>query len=310
MRDLFTSRIWSRKGNSDCHQTSFLSILLSNQKSSKMGDIRILDPRFGADMKHHRPWPSIYRNHSASRGPSFCYRPMPMDTLTQWVSPMANHEYNYVPARVPGSGSNKGGDYYYLTPMYRNALPPPPPQAMPGFQVPNPVAVSPRMMMVDQQQHQNQHHYHRPSRNRSTKSSGSAGMGGRHSVPPCTCVVGRTRSLEDVRSEISEWEEYCDVNGNRLRASPKSNGISKANGRRSMENLLEVDVEEGGRGFENGMKPLRNGRIHDKPGKRRGSYMVRAVFPLITTALYLRSRERAPSRTLYFSCRRLRARCE
>ncbi|OXU28072.1 hypothetical protein TSAR_000155 [Trichomalopsis sarcophagae] len=240
-----------------------------------MGDIRILDPRFGADMKHHRPWPSVYRNsHSSSRGPSFCYRPMPMDTLTQWMSPVPSHDYNYVPARVPGSGPNKGGDYYYLTPLYRNAIAPPPAQALPGFQVPAPVAVSPRMMMLEQGGGQ-QLHNHRPSRNRSTKSSGSAGMGGgRHSVPPCTCAVGRTRSLEDVRSEVSEWEEYNDMNGNRMRTSPKSNGMSKGHhGRRSMENLLEVDVEENGRGFDNSMKPPRGHRVNEKSGKRRGSYM-------------------------------------
>lgn len=237
-----------------------------------MGDIRILDPRFGAEMKHqhhHRPWPSsAYRNHvPASRGPSFCYRPMPpLDTIPhQWMSPMANHEYNY--GRMPaGAGSSKGGDYYYLTPLYRNALPAPAPQALPAsYQIPP----SPRMVM-------DQHHHQRPSRNRSTKSSGSAGMG-RHSVPPCTCAVGRTRSLEDVRSEMSEWEEYSDMNGNRIRTSPKNNVSKSRNGRRSMENLLEVDDDQEG-GFPNGNKPPRhrNDRILDsKPGKRRGSYMVR-----------------------------------
>lgn len=245
-----------------------------------MGDIRILDPRFGADMKHHRPWPSIYRNsHSSSRGPPICYRPMHMDTLTQWISPVPSHEYNYVPARLPGSGSNKGGDYYYLTPLYRNAIASPPAQALPGFQVPAPVAVSPRMMMLEKGRGQQLHH-HKPSRNRSTKSSGSAGTGGgRHSVPPCTCAVGRTRSLEDVRSEVSEWEEYNDMNGNRVRTSPKSNRMSKGHhGRRSMENLLEVNIEENGRGFDNSMKPTREHMINEKPEKRRGSYMVCGVF--------------------------------
>lgn len=239
-----------------------------------MGDIRILDPRFGAEMKHHqhhRPWPSsAYRgSHApASRGPSFCYRPMPpMEALPphphpQWIP---NHEFNYGRG---GAGSSKGGDYYYLTPLYRNALPAPAPQALPAaYQIPP----SPRMI-VD--------HHQRPSRNRSTKSSGSAGMG-RHSVPPCTCAVGRTRSLEDVRSEMSEWEEYSDMNGNRVRSSPKHNGVSKSrNGRRSMENLLEVDVDHDV-GFQNGHKSPRHRHeriLDNKPGKRRGSYMVR-LFP-------------------------------
>ena len=224
-----------------------------------MGDIRILDPRFGADLKHHhRPWPSVYRNHPppASRPPSFCYRPVPLDTLTQWMGPPmpnAHHDYNYV--RNPNKSAN---DYYYLTPMYRNALP-------------APVQLPPSgMMMLD-----GHHHHQRPSRQRSTKSSGSTG--GRHSVPPCTCSVGRTRSLEDVRSEMSEWEEYSDMNGNRVaRGSPKSNGMNKINARRSMENLLEVEVED---------KPPRCTR-NDKPIRRRaGSYMVSGY--LVKSVLFL-----------------------
>ena len=224
-----------------------------------MGDIRILDPRmdprFVGDPKH-RPWPTVYRNHPTSRGPSFCYRPIPIETLTQWVSPhVASHEYNYMQQRI----GTKGRDYYYLAPMYRNAMPPPPP-ALTGLQVP-PVAIGPRMMIMEK------------PRSRTKSSSNGAG---RSSVPPCTCSVGRTRSLEDVRSEMSEWEEYNDENGNRVKAGSKNR---LRHTRRSMENLLEVENQCGAN--YNGLVKSPNGRVNkdddrrnDKCTRRRGSYMV------------------------------------
>lgn len=228
-----------------------------------MGDIRVLDPRMDPrfDLKQSRPWPPMYRSHPASRGPSFCYRPLPMDAMTQWMTPhMA--DYNYVQARMGGSNTSKGRDYYYLTPLYRNAMPPP--QAMSPLQVP-PVAVSPRMMMMGPQSR--------------TKSSGGLC---RSTVPPCTCSVGRTRSLEDVRSEASEWEDYHDENGNHLqRKSPKNGGVSKQ-ARRSMENLLDVETSE----LQEQTTFERNGkgckktdeRRSERPGRRRGSYMVCLIF--------------------------------
>ncbi|XP_051172147.1 WD repeat-containing protein 47 isoform X6 [Leptopilina boulardi] len=227
-----------------------------------MGDIRILDPRmdprFGIDNKH-RPWPPLYRSPASSRGPSFCYRPVPMETLTQWITPVP--EYNYVPARMPSNSCNKGRDYYYLTPLYRNAMPPPA-QAMPPMQI-SQMGMQPRLMLME-----------RP-RTRA-KSSGGSGGGGKGSAPPCTCSVGRTRSLEDVRSEISEWEEYHDENGNRIRTSPK-NGVTKCN-RRSMENLLEVEGDESclngtGKSGKSNNKKIDERRSEKCPGKRRGSYM-------------------------------------
>ncbi|KAG7189547.1 hypothetical protein KM043_017236 [Ampulex compressa] len=228
-----------------------------------MGDIRVLDPRMDPrfELKQPRPWPPMYRNHPASRGPSFCYRPVPLDTLTQWIAPHIP-DYNYVPARISGANPNKGRDYYYLAPLYRNAMPPPPPQAMSPLQV-SPVGVSPRMMMVE-----------RP-RARAKSSGGLC----RSSIPACTCSVGRTRSLEDVRSEVSEWEDYHDENGNRLqRNSPKSVPGCRQT-RRSMENLLDVEAsEKHGLGtFERADKGCRRSeeRRSEKPGKRRGSYMVR-----------------------------------
>lgn len=236
-----------------------------------MGDIRVLDPRMDPRFdvsKQSRPWPPMYRSHPAAgtgRGPSFCYRPVPLDAMApQWIPPHVA-EYNYVPARMSAASSNKGRDYYYLAPLYRNAIPPP--QPMSPLQLSS-VAVSPRMLMMD-------------ARGR-TRSSAALCRG---NAPACTCSsVGRTRSLEDVRSEASEWEDYQDENGNHLqRKSSKNGGNMCRQGRRSMENLLDVEttgerVHElntfdrvaGGRGCRKQEDERRN----ERPGRRRGSYMV------------------------------------
>ncbi|XP_017881854.1 uncharacterized protein LOC108625981 [Ceratina calcarata] len=221
-----------------------------------MGDIRVLDPRMDPrlDMKQPRPWPPMYRSHPA-RGPSFCYRPMPLEAMAQWMAPHMP-DYNYVPARM-SANSNKGRDYYYLAPLYRNAMPPP--QAMSPLQVP-PVAVSPRMMIME-------------PRSRTKSSGGHC----RSSAPPCTCSMGRTRSLEDVRSEISEWEDFHDENGNHLQGKSSKNGVSRQT-RRSMENLLDVETAEQHElnTFERVGRNCRKveDRRNEKPGRRRGSYMV------------------------------------
>ncbi|XP_014476570.1 PREDICTED: WD repeat-containing protein 47 isoform X3 [Dinoponera quadriceps] len=218
-----------------------------------MGDIRVLDPRF--ELKQHRPWPPMYRNHPANgRAPSYCYRPMPLDTLAQWITPHMP-DYNYMPARI-APNLNKSRDYYYLAPLYRNAMPPPP---QPALQV-SPVALPPGMMMME----------------RARGRAKSSGGGLSRSMPPCTCAVGRTRSLEDVRSEVSEWDDYHDENGNHLqRNSPKGMGACRQ-ARRSMENLLDVDAEERALNtFERAAKVCRRSeeRKSDKYGRRRGSYM-------------------------------------
>lgn len=219
-----------------------------------MGDIRILDPRmdprFGPDPKH-RPWPAMYRNYPASRGPSFCYRPVPLETLTQWMTPhLAPHDYNYVPAPMR---PKKGRDYYYLAPMYQNAMPPP--SAMP-IQVP-PMTLGHRMMIMEKPR-------------AGTKTSSSNGAGRSSAATPCTCSVGRTRSLEDVRSEVVEWEEYNDENGNRVKSGTKNNMRQI---QRSMENLLEVG-DKCVTKKSNGSGKSKQEDIKDCP-RRRGSYMVR-----------------------------------
>lgn len=219
-----------------------------------MGDIRVLDPRMDPrfDAKQSRPWPPMYRSHP---GPSFCYRPVPLDAMgPQWIPPHVA-DYNYVPARMSAANSSKGRDYYYLAPLYRNAIPPP--QPMSPLQLPS-VAVSPRMMMMD-------------ARGRTRSNAAAA----------CTCSMGRTRSLEDVRSEASEWEDCQDENGNHLqRKSPKGGGAAMCRqGRRSMENLLDVETANGelntfdSRVAGRGCRRLDEGR-NERPGRRRGSYMV------------------------------------
>lgn len=97
--------------------------------------------------KSHRPWPPIYRQQPARN--SFCFRPP-----------------------EPAQWREKGRDYYYLAPLYRNALPPPP----------RPVDLPPprRMMLVDPQT--------------------------RGCPPDCPCLH-RSRSLEDVRSVASDWSD-------------------------------------------------------------------------------------------------------
>lgn len=229
-----------------------------------------MDPRF--DLKQSRPWPPMYRNHPTSRGPSFCYRPVPLDAMAQWMTPHLP-DYNYMPARLGGSNPNKGRDYYYLAPLYRNGIPPP--QGISPLQM-SPVAVSPRMMMME------------APRGRAKSSGGHC----RSSVPPCTCSVGRTRSLEDVRSEVSEWEDFHDENGNHLQRKSPKNAASYRQVRRSMENLLDVESAEQREPstFERVARSCRkpDDKKNDKSGKRRGSYMVRLGFLILTAGLRLR----------------------
>lgn len=218
-----------------------------------------MDPRFGGDPKH-RPWPAMYRNHPGSRVSSFCYRPVAIEALPQWLGPMPPPppDYNYLP-RMP----NKGRDYYYLAPLYRNAMPPPPPAAM---QVP-PMGMPPNRMVLME----------RPRGNRAKSSGQSAGHISSVASPPCTCIVGRTRSLEDVRSEMSEWEDYNNNVENDSRTPSSKNGMR--NGRKSMENLLDVDVIDGDSicyETKDKMRCCKKPECYrkDRSSRRRGSYMV------------------------------------
>jgi hypothetical protein len=97
--------------------------------------------------------------------------------------------------------TNSKREHYFLAPYYRNAMPPPP----------NPN----RLLMID------------PTRRRlSVKQSDES---------PCHC---RSRSMEDVRTDVitSEWED--DVNGNRVPLPIRNERFTKYSNRRSMDNLL------------------------------------------------------------------------
>jgi hypothetical protein len=101
------------------------------------------------------------------------------------------------------SHTNKGREYYFMAPMYRNAMPPPPP---------------PRHMLLLDPRHQ-----------RLT-----------HNLVQCPCLQkSRSRSLDDVPSEVnSEWEDE----GPRAEPWSVTRCSNKENHRlqrRSMENLLE-----------------------------------------------------------------------
>lgn len=140
----------------------------------------------------HRPWPPIYRQQPNRT--SFCFRP-------QESPPWRDYGYR-----------EKGREYYYLAPLYRNALPPPP----------QPIEMPPprRLMLLNPQ----------------TRSCPSE----------CPCLH-RSRSLEDVRSDLnSEWsDDDHKVNGYRYnrKNTPKSfpNKI-----RRSIDDSVKMDPRRRG----------------------------------------------------------------
>lgn len=170
-----------------------------------MGDL-VLKPKQprisqwqSAEMLSRKPWyPSNFSRPIQPPRPTYNFRPPEPPSIWREVGPYAYHTPIYGPSAV--LQPNKGKDYYFLAPYYRNAMPPPP----------NPN----RLLMVD------------PSRTRN--------MMRKPEIIPCHC---RSKSMEDVRSEVVEvtdWEE--DENGNRIEAN--RNKLNKFYNRRSMENLL------------------------------------------------------------------------
>lgn len=142
------------------------------------------------DMLSRKSFPPSYQNHRPNQRASFNYHPNEPARWregTYYSSPV----YSFPP---------KSKDHYFLTPYYRNVMPPPP----------NPN----RLLMID------------PRRKFSVNGGPS----------PCQC---RSKSMEDVRTDVVEvngnhWED--DINGNHVtRTSDKFNRYSN---RRSMENLL------------------------------------------------------------------------
>jgi len=155
-------------------------------------DADLYDQRRGTEKVTmlRRPWPPLYR-HPLQHRPRFCFRSP--DPPPEW------RDYSY---------TNKGRDYYFMAPMYRNAMPPPPPRHM--------LLLDPRLRRVS------------------------------HSHVQCPCLQkSRSRSLEDVRSEVnSEWEEDGAIGGPWSTTRPLqqvgcSNKENHRLQRRSMENLLE-----------------------------------------------------------------------
>jgi hypothetical protein len=162
--------------------------------NSDLMDIDVYDQRRAAEKATmlRRPWPPLYRQPFQHR-PRFCV-PAP-DPPADW------RDYSH---------TNKGRDYYFMAPMYRNVMPPPPP---------------PRHVLLVEPRHRRVTHSH----------------------VQCPCLqASRSRSLDDVPSEVnSEWEEDGANEGPWSVTRPLQQQLGCNNKenhrlqRRSMENLLE-----------------------------------------------------------------------
>ncbi|KAL0279810.1 UNVERIFIED_CONTAM: hypothetical protein PYX00_001288 [Menopon gallinae] len=141
----------------------------------------------------HRPWPPVYRQQQARTG--FCFRPQEPPPWRDYTRANGYRE--------------KGREYYYLAPLYRNALPPPP----------QPVEYPPprRLMLLSP----------------------------RSCPRECPCLH-RSRSLEDVRSDLnSEWSED-ESSSSAYRYDRKSKPSVLPN-RRSLDDAVKVDPRRKGR---------------------------------------------------------------
>lgn len=177
-----------------------------------MGDIRILGAQIGSqyepDLKR-RLWAAMYGNHLATPAPSYCYRQLPLETLTQWVSThVPTHDCNYVSTSVR---TNKSRHLYHLAPMYKSAIP---------FQAPSAV-LGPHMVIVNN------------AKNWAKITNDTRQDFARR----CNCSVGRSKSLEDVKSETSGCGECSDISRDRVERRSKNN---LGDVRKSMDNLLEI----------------------------------------------------------------------
>lgn len=147
-----------------------------------------------AEMLSRKSWyPTNYHRQTQQRQ-TFNFRPS-MDH----VNNVRDSTYGYhTPYHQPTI--NKGKDYYFLSPYYRNAMPPPP----------NPIS---QLHILD----------HARSRRNFRKPEVS-----------CRC---RSRSMEDVRTEVVEvdWDE--GVNGTKIDYQ-NGNKFGRIYNRRSVEDLL------------------------------------------------------------------------
>lgn len=158
-----------------------------------------------------RPWPPLTRQAQ----PNFYFRPPdPIDVRNFKTASSKGSTYSDFSGM--SAYSNKSRDYYFLSPSYRSAGAPTP-SSHPDF-------------------------YHGREKPRHLRHPNPA--------PTAACPCSRSRSLEDVRTEVvTEWEDD-DENGNRIvapatkfnRTSYKANTIFQKQGfltRHSMENLVD-----------------------------------------------------------------------
>lgn len=159
-----------------------------------------------------RPWPPLVRQGH----PNFYFRPPdPMDLRNFKTSSSKGSTYSDFSGM--SAYSNKSRDYYFLSPSYRPAAAPP-------------LSNHADLYLGRERLRQTRHPNPAPT----------------STVCPCS----RSRSLEDVRTDIvTEWEDD-DENGNRIvapatkfnRNSYKSNTVFQKQGyhtRHSMENLVD-----------------------------------------------------------------------
>lgn len=134
--------------------------------------------------------------------PKHSFNFRPPEPNNGWREPPSPYAYQAPLYNYP---TNDKKDHYYLAPYYRNAMPPPP----------NPN----RLLMID------------PKRKYSN---------GKHTMNDvCHC---RSRSMEDVRTEVVTNDWGNDINGNKVSFSKKPNKFRRYSNRRSMDNLL-VDTD-------------------------------------------------------------------
>lgn len=147
-------------------------------------------------IEYRRPWPPMYR--APFQKHQFNFHPAEPKNYR-------DHTFNFAPNPNNIYQTNKSRDYYFLAPLYRNAMPPPPkPQ-------------SNRLIMMGNNNNKKR-----------TK---------RITEEVCHC---RSRSMDDVRFDVVELSP--DENGNHVEMRNEKNvkpkGFKSVFGQHSMEDLL------------------------------------------------------------------------
>ncbi|XP_034839253.1 WD repeat-containing protein 47 isoform X3 [Maniola hyperantus] len=213
-------------------------------------------PALYVDAPPFRPWPPLSRQAQ----PNFYFRPPdPMDPRNFKTSSSKVSTYSDFSAM--SAYSNKSRDYYFLSPSYRSAGAPTPS---------NHADLYVSRERPRQIRHPNTTHPHTAHPNTSNPNTSHP-----NTSPACPC--NRSRSMEDVRTEVvTEWEDD-DENGNRIvapatkfnRTSYKANTTFEKQNyltRHSMENLVDrspqVPPPKRNSAFQ--QKVLRNGQSAQK----------------------------------------------